>query len=45
MAETAPRRPLKKLVKRLQEGRANRLDRRADRLKTRAARVRKRAAS
>lgn len=45
MAETAPRRPLKKLVKRIQEGRATRLERRAERLKTRATRVRKRAES
>jgi hypothetical protein len=45
MAETAPRRPLKKLVKRIQEGRATRLERRSERLKTRATRVRKRAES
>jgi len=45
MAETAPRRPLKKLVKRIQEGRATRLERRAEPLKTRATRVLKRAES
>ena len=41
MAETKRRRPLKKLVKKVQTARANSLERRSDRLKTRAARVRK----
>lgn len=45
MAESTRRRPLKKLVKKIQETRANSLERRSERLKTRAAKVRKRAAS
>ncbi len=42
MATTA-RRPLKKLVKKVQEARANSLERRSERLKKRATKVRKRA--
>jgi hypothetical protein len=45
MAETTRRRPLKKLVKKVQTARANSLERRAEVLKKRATRVRKRAAS
>jgi hypothetical protein len=45
MAESKPRRPLKKLVKKIQTVRANRMDARATRLKKRATRVRSRAES
>jgi hypothetical protein len=45
MAETIRRRPLKKLVKKVQTARANSLERRSERLKKRAPRVRRRAAN
>jgi hypothetical protein len=43
MAERQPRRPLKKLVKRIQKGRVNLIERRIERLTKRKARVQKRA--
>ena len=45
MAETKRRRPLKRLVKKIQTARANSLERRAGRLQKRAARVRRRSES
>jgi hypothetical protein len=43
MAEDTRRRPLKKLVKRIQTGRAKMIDRRINRLTKRKARVQKRS--
>jgi hypothetical protein len=45
MPETTPRRPLRNVLKTVQTGRANMLERRAKRLQSRAARVRRRAES
>jgi hypothetical protein len=44
MAKKKPRRPLKNLVKKIQKGRANLLERRAERLETVSKRLKKRAA-
>jgi hypothetical protein len=45
MAEDTRRRPLKKLAKRIQQGRVNMIERRIDRLTKRKTRVQKRAES
>jgi hypothetical protein len=43
MPESTRRRPLKKLVKRIQKGRVNLIERRIERLSKRKARVQKRS--